>query len=906
MINLLQNLIHSSQGSTSGSAAKSTGKADEGAVPFQLPTDEKAPATSDGESNTELLSNDEQAPQGEASLEGGEENPEPLVFKDTEERAEEPTDEEMPHEIVVLPQMISLMIKHPTAQKEGAVAPVTLENKATAEGGNVDAELLGGKVTEEMVKGKGEAALNPVTEGVPALDSKAAKGRGVILDKQHRTATPGEGRVQSGLMPVEAEAAAPIKQAKVSGEVKADATTVKGEGVEQRMVDAKGPAASTEVKVESKDKALAELKPEETLKATKTVSKQEVAQTEQSIEPKNNLSKGHKEPVVKTQSDDKASTGRVTVDKTLDAEPTLKEARTAEPKVKLEPVEKPLVQEQGVKEGSLKGTERRAGEPSELNVKQTSDLKNQSIGDKSEGVKSEGGKPVKAASAETQVEPVEKQSKEFTAKKSSEPVEVSQKKPEPTHLKSKVETHASENQKVEQNVNAKTKGEPVPVEGKNHVAGSVGAQKAQMTTESLKEQTVETTKPVATTAQEAKTNPELRDGKGEEQQRSPKQSLVAEGDHKGKPQSKEDIALRNPDAVKNRPQGNAESTAPLETKGQPVVAKDEQSDTLKNDKKEFSMPKEKGLEHREERSLKAARNEQQVEESKDNRVAKREQAQRTSEAKNAEQFVAEKISQERAAILTGDLSSQQRPVKPLNAPFIPKKNILSVGKQVDTKEEKKVGTADAKLNDTMDKVKTEYVAQLTKPTSGTNEPRESGAESGKNLLGTNSHRQGSQMSNEGGQSRGQTSDQNQQHNQTNYTPKGVQGAGVASQISQLQQAFSEPSVYTSLQSEVIPALLQQIERFRRSGKNNLRMKFDLPEGKSLVLQLRLDSDRVKVRFQAESPDILDSLNEGWESLVKGANKRGIELGLPEFAQSAPMITPDTDAYEKGRSIKELA
>lgn len=207
-------------------------------------------------------------------------------------------------------------------------------------------------------------------------------------------------------------------------------------------------------------------------------------------------------------------------------------------------------------------------------------------------------------------------------------------------------------------------------------------------------------------------------------------------------------------------------------------------------------------------------------------------------------------------------------------------NLLNPNKQSVTDFEKLTGMPDAKHKATMNEVKPETMIAAAKVDSGTNQSRDTGSSYSQSLSGSVSgeKRSGSQSFSDGGNSRGQTGDH--QHQQAMQSMKGQPG----SLASQMQVAFNEPSAYTSLRAEVIPAILQQIDRFRKLGKSNLRMKLELPGGERLTLQLRLDSDRVKVRFQTESDDLRDFLNDGWAGLANQASKRGIKLDIPEFIE----------------------
>ena len=158
------------------------------------------------------------------------------------------------------------------------------------------------------------------------------------------------------------------------------------------------------------------------------------------------------------------------------------------------------------------------------------------------------------------------------------------------------------------------------------------------------------------------------------------------------------------------------------------------------------------------------------------------------------------------------------------------------------------------------------------------------------------HHSGGNASNDGNQSKGHGWDA--QHSQMQQTMKG-QG----SSASQVQQAFSEPSAFVSLQ-EMMPAILQQIDRLRKMGKHNLRMKLELPGGERLTLQLRLDSDRVKVRFQTESDDVRNLLNDGWAGLANQASKRGIRLAPPEFSGESDIDSDNVEVIT-AEQLKQL-
>lgn len=104
---------------------------------------------------------------------------------------------------------------------------------------------------------------------------------------------------------------------------------------------------------------------------------------------------------------------------------------------------------------------------------------------------------------------------------------------------------------------------------------------------------------------------------------------------------------------------------------------------------------------------------------------------------------------------------------------------------------------------------------------------------------------------------------------------------------------AESSAGRSLQTEVIPAILQQIERLRRNGREGDWMSMSLPlqDGENLVLRLRMRGESVDVRFAASRDDVRESLTNGWNSLIEDAASRGIQLSRPVF-ESDSTATPE--------------
>jgi len=230
-------------------------------------------------------------------------------------------------------------------------------------------------------------------------------------------------------------------------------------------------------------------------------------------------------------------------------------------------------------------------------------------------------------------------------------------------------------------------------------------------------------------------------------------------------------------------------------------------------------------------------------------------------------------------------------------------NFLNADKEHLNDFNKKVGTGDAKSYAHMNESKPESGMPSMHLKSGMTHPtRDTLTATAQAATATAEGRSGNQSSSQGGHSNGQTSEHpGQQHHQAQTNAKELAGVSPASHM---QQAFTGPSAYTSLQTEVIPAILQQIDRFRKFGKNNLRMKLELPGGERLTLQLRLDSDRVKVRFQTESDEMRDFLNDGWAGLAHQASKRGIQLTLPEFTKDLGADTAETEILT-AEQVKQL-
>ncbi len=101
-----------------------------------------------------------------------------------------------------------------------------------------------------------------------------------------------------------------------------------------------------------------------------------------------------------------------------------------------------------------------------------------------------------------------------------------------------------------------------------------------------------------------------------------------------------------------------------------------------------------------------------------------------------------------------------------------------------------------------------------------------------------------------------------------------------------EKTFQNPT--TQRAAEVVPAVMQQIERLRRSGAERLNVRLPLEGGEAIELRLRLlGGDRVQVRVGEVPESLRQSLREGWSQLVDEAADQGLQIDFQWGSDSRP-------------------
>ncbi|MGF1483015.1 MAG: hypothetical protein ACFBZ8_01485 [Opitutales bacterium] len=105
----------------------------------------------------------------------------------------------------------------------------------------------------------------------------------------------------------------------------------------------------------------------------------------------------------------------------------------------------------------------------------------------------------------------------------------------------------------------------------------------------------------------------------------------------------------------------------------------------------------------------------------------------------------------------------------------------------------------------------------------------------------------------------------------------------AQQSAEAQRGFGSAGAQRA--AEVVPAVLQQIERLRRSGTERLNVTLPLEDGQIVDLRLKLfGGSRVQITL-GEMPEALRaSLREGWGALADEAATRGLAIDFQWDAQ----------------------
>lgn len=110
----------------------------------------------------------------------------------------------------------------------------------------------------------------------------------------------------------------------------------------------------------------------------------------------------------------------------------------------------------------------------------------------------------------------------------------------------------------------------------------------------------------------------------------------------------------------------------------------------------------------------------------------------------------------------------------------------------------------------------------------------------------------------------------------------LNNVGKAKTSQAIQQIFEPKSIANTQQAEIIPAIMQQIDRLRKSDKGWMRVSLAMPEGEEISLHLKLTNNNVSIRFQSNDSNLKNSILNGWSELAKASSERGIQLSTPEF------------------------
>ncbi len=97
---------------------------------------------------------------------------------------------------------------------------------------------------------------------------------------------------------------------------------------------------------------------------------------------------------------------------------------------------------------------------------------------------------------------------------------------------------------------------------------------------------------------------------------------------------------------------------------------------------------------------------------------------------------------------------------------------------------------------------------------------------------------------------------------------------------------ADASSASLMQTTLAPAILQHLERMRRTGSSQMKLTLPLGERGELTVSVKMTAGRVVVRFETDSPDVRRSLEEGWADLTSKASRKGIQLSAPDFGETA--------------------
>ncbi|MGF1449121.1 MAG: hypothetical protein ACFB20_06855 [Opitutales bacterium] len=104
-----------------------------------------------------------------------------------------------------------------------------------------------------------------------------------------------------------------------------------------------------------------------------------------------------------------------------------------------------------------------------------------------------------------------------------------------------------------------------------------------------------------------------------------------------------------------------------------------------------------------------------------------------------------------------------------------------------------------------------------------------------------------------------------------------------------EKTFQNPSAQRA--AEVVPAVMQQIERLRRSGAERLNVRLPLEDGQAIELRLRLlGGNRVEVRVEDAPESLRQSLRDGWSQLADEASAHGLQVDIQWGGEGSPNLS----------------
>lgn len=102
---------------------------------------------------------------------------------------------------------------------------------------------------------------------------------------------------------------------------------------------------------------------------------------------------------------------------------------------------------------------------------------------------------------------------------------------------------------------------------------------------------------------------------------------------------------------------------------------------------------------------------------------------------------------------------------------------------------------------------------------------------------------------------------------------------------EMAQLFESTATTNVQHSEIIPSIIQQLERVKKTDKEWFRLSIPNTEGKELSVFMRMANNTVQIRFQTESEDLKNDLLNGWNTLQTAAKNKGIAVASPEFSNA---------------------